>query len=263
MASRILLIDDDKDRSDSVRELLKPSGYLIIEAADREKALSLLAREKFDLILLDITLPDKSGFRVLEFLEKNHIASKVMVITGTVGVANVVRSATPGAQEHITKPYAPADLLRSIEHVLSDRSRTNLKLQIIKAGDFIKSTPTGELDMKVSKQGFAQIDAAGNELQVYTVLIDLRDVNSKLSIAEIYDLASDLGEYGDTFRRKTAVLARADEDLAQATFFENAAQNRGFEVKTFTVFEDAIIWLSSITQLTEDQSHEPAKEAPL
>ena len=117
--------------------------------------------------------------------------------------------------------------------------------------------------MKASKQGFAQIDAAGNELQVYTVLIDLRDVDSKLSIAEIYDLASDLGEYGDTFRRKTAVLARADEDLAQATFFENAAQNRGFEVKTFTVFEDAIIWLSSITQLTEDQSHQLAKEAPL
>ena len=254
MAARILLVDDDKDRSDSVRKLLKPSGYLVIEAADREDALSLLAHEKFDLILLDITLPDKSGFRVLEFLEKNNIASRVMVITGTVGIANVVTSATPGAQEQITKPYAPADLLKSIEHVLSDRSRTNLKLQIVKAGDFIKSTPTGELDMKVSKQGLAQIDAAGNELRVYTVLIDLRDVKSKLSIANIYDLASDLGEYGDTFRRKTAVLARADEDLAQATFFENAAQNRGFEVKAFTVFEEAVVWLSSITQLTGDPS---------
>ena len=108
--------------------------------------------------------------------------------------------------------------------------------------------------MKVSKQGLAQIDAAGNELRVYTVLIDLRDVKSKLSIANIYDLASDLGEYGDTFRRKTAVLARADEDLAQATFFENAAQNRGFEVKAFTVFEEAVVWLSSITQLTGDPS---------
>jgi DNA-binding response OmpR family regulator len=255
VAARILLVDDDKYRSDAVREILKPNGYLVVEAADRDKALFLLASEKFDLILLDITLPDKSGFRVLEFLEKNHIASKVMVITGTVGIANVVRNATPGAQENITKPYAPADLLRSIEHVLSERSRANLRLQIVKAGDFVRSTPTGELDITVSKQGFAQIDVAGNELRVYTVLIDLRDVTSKLTIADIYDLASELGEYGDTFRRKTAVLTRGDEDLVQATFFENAAQNRGFEVKAFTVFEDAIVWLSSVTQLTEDQSH--------
>jgi DNA-binding response OmpR family regulator len=255
MAARILLVENDKDRRDSVQELLKPSGYLVVEAVDHEKALSLLASERFDLVLLDITLPDKSGFGVLEFLEKNHIASKVMVVTGTVGLANVITSSTPGAQEQITKPFAPADLLKSIEHVLSDRSQTNLKLQIIKAGDFIRSTPSGELDMKASKQGFAQIDAAGNELHVYTVLIDLRDVNSHLSIANIEELASDLLNYGSTFRRKTALLVRADKDIEQARFFEMAAQNRGFDVKTFTVFEEAIIWLSSITQLTEDQSH--------
>ena len=263
MATRILLIENDKDRRDSVHELLKPSGYLVVEAADHEKALSLLASEKFDLVLLDITLPDKSGFGVLEFLEKNNIASKVMVVTGTVSLANVITSSTPGAEEQVTKPFAPADLLKSIEHVLSDRSQTNLKLQIIRAGDFIKSTPTGELDMKASKQGLAQVDAAGNELKVYTVLIDLRDVKSHLSIANIEELASDLLSYGKTFRRKTALLVRADKNIEQARFFEMAAQNRGFEVKTFTVFEDAIIWLSSITQLTEDQLHgHPSRLAP-
>jgi DNA-binding response OmpR family regulator len=256
MAAKILLVDDDKTRRDSVRVVLKSSEYLVVEAADYANALTLLASENFDLILLDITLPDKSGFRVLEFLEKNHIASKVMVITGTVGVANVIRSATPGAREHITKPYSPDDLLKSIEHVLSDRSQANLRLQIIKAGDFIKSTPTGDLDMKTSKEGLEQIAVTGTDLQDYTVLIDLRDIRSRLSTTDIYDLASELVKYGKTFRRKTAVLARDDEDIDQAKFFENVAQNRGFNVKTFTVFEDAITWLSCITQLTEDQSHE-------
>ncbi len=256
MAAKILLVDDDNGRRNSVRVILKSSDYLVVEAADYANALSLLAGEKFDLILLDITLPDKSGFRVLEFLEKNHIASKVMVITGTIGLANVVRSATPGAREHITRPYNRDDLLKSIKHVLSDRSHTNLKLQIIKVGDFIKSSPTGDLDMKASREGLAQIAATGTDLQDYTVLIDLRDVKSRLSLANIQELASELVKYGETFRRKTAVLARADEDIDQATFFEMAAQNRGFKVKTFTVFEDAIIWLSSITPLiTKDQSH--------
>ena len=109
--------------------------------------------------------------------------------------------------------------------------------------------------MKTSKQGLAQIAATGTDLQDYTVLIDLRDVKSRLPTTDIYELASELVKYGETFRGKTAVLARADEDIDQATFFENVAQNRGFSVRAFTVFEDAIIWLSSITQLTEDQSH--------
>jgi response regulator RpfG family c-di-GMP phosphodiesterase len=176
-----------------------------------------------------------------------------MVITGTMGLANVMRSATPGARDYITKPISPNDLLKSIAHVLSERSESNLKLQIVKAGDFISSTPTGDLDMKASKEGLAQIAAAGTHLRDYKVLIDLRDVKSKLSTADIYELAYELADYGETFRRKTAVLARPDEDLDQATFFENAAQNRGFKVRAFTVFENAILWLSSITQLTEDK----------
>jgi GTPase involved in cell partitioning and DNA repair len=120
------------------------------------------------------------------------------------------------------------------------------------------STPTGDLDMKASRQGFAQITAIGTNLQNYTVLIDLRDVKSRLSTDNIYDLASELVQYGKTFRRKTAMLVRADEDIDQARFFERAAKNQGFNVKTFTVFEDAVIWLSSITQPTKDQPFENA-----
>jgi len=255
MAAKLLLIDDNGNRRDSVRMLLKSNSSLVVEATDCSNALFLLATGTFDLILLDITIPDKSGFRVLEFLEKNRVPSKVMLITGTVGVANVIRSETPGGQEAVTKPYNPDDLLKSIEHVLSDRSQTNLKIQIVKAGDFISSTPTGVLDMKSSKEGLAQIAAIGADLQEYTVLIDLRDVKSVLSTAEIHEIASELVKYGKTFRRKTAVLARDDKDIDQATFFEDVAQNRGFSVKAFTVFEDAIIWLSSVTQLSEDQSN--------
>jgi DNA-binding response OmpR family regulator len=254
MATNILLVDDDKNRRDSVRAILNSSQKFVVETADCADALSLLASSKFDLVLLDITLPDRSGFRVLKFLEENHLSCKVMVITGTLGVANVIMSATPGAREYITKPYNPVDLLKSIEHVLSDRFQTNLRLQIIKAGDFIKSTPTGDLDMETSRQGLAEIAATGTELQDYTILIDLRDIKSRLSMVDIYELAYELVQYGGTFRRKTAVLVRDDEDIPQATFFENAAHNRGFKVKAFTVFEDALIWLSTLSELPEDQS---------
>jgi DNA-binding response OmpR family regulator len=256
MAAKILLVDDDKDLRDAVRLILKSSGYLVVEAADCQHALSLLASETFDLILLDITLPDQSGFRVLEFVKENHLASKVIVITGRVGLENAIKSATLGAADYITKPYNPNYLLKSIEHLLSERSEPSHKLQIVKAGDFIRSTPTGELDMKASREGLAQIAVSGTDLQDYTILIDLREVISRLWSSEIQELAAGLAKYGETFRRKTAVLVRDDKDIDQAAFFEDVAQDQGFKVRTFTVFEDAIIWLSSITQLTEDQSHE-------
>ena len=253
MNSRILLIDDDRNRRDSVRIILNSNKQLLTEAVDCAESLHLLAKEKFDLILLDITLPDKSGFRVLEYLEKNQIASKVMVLTGRVGVANVIRNATHGAREYMTKPFDSHDLLKSIGHILSEQAHSRLKLQIIRAGDFIISTPAGALDLKISREGLEQIATTGTDLLHYTVMIDLRDVKSSLSTTDIYELACELINYGKTFRRKTAVLVRADKDIDQAMYFQDLAQNRGFSVKTFTVFEEAIIWLSSVLQLSENK----------
>ena len=251
MAAKILLIDDDKDRRESVSEVLKSGGQLEVEAVDCVTALSLIAKDRFDLIVLDVTLPQRGGFRVLEFLRENHLAGKVVVITGTVEVENAIKTASPGAGDYLVKPYNPRYLLMSIEHVLSVQIPRDLRLQIIKAGDFIKSTPTGELDMEASTRGLAQIAAAGHDLRDVTVLIDLRDIKSRLSTADVFERGYNLVKYGETFRRKTAVLARPDEDVKQAKFFESVAQNRGFTVKAFTVFEEATSWLSTVTQLTE------------
>jgi DNA-binding NtrC family response regulator len=104
MIAKILLVDDDKERRDSVLVILKTCSSLVVQAVDCTGALALLANRRFDLILVDITLPNKNGFSVLEFLETNHLTSKVMVITGMVGLANVIKSATPEAQETVTKP---------------------------------------------------------------------------------------------------------------------------------------------------------------
>ena len=253
MIAKILLIDNDKNRRNAVLVILKKCVSLVVQAVDCENAFALLAKRKFNLILVNITLPDTTGFRVLEILEKKQINSKVMVITGTKGIANISMSAVPGAEEVITQLFNPDDLLKSIEHVLSERSHTKLKLQIIKVGDFIKSTPTGDLDMNASELGLKEIAGNCTDLRDYNILIDLREVKSLLSSPDIYELSSKLAKYGETFRRKTAVLARADEDFDQAKFFENIAQNQGFNVKAFTVFEDAIIWLSRIVQISNNQ----------
>ena len=246
MAAKVLLVDGDKDLRNCVQEILKSSGYLVAEAADCQSALSLLEGERFDLILLDIALPDRSGFSILEYCQETRVASKIIVITGTVELGIEIKSASLGVQDCVTKPYDPDDLLKFIKHVLSFPSQEKLKLQIIKAADFIKSTPSGDLDVKASRQVLAQIAAAGANLHDYTVLIDLRQVKARLSTTDTFNLATELLEYGETFHRKTAVLARAEQDIDLMTFFETVAKNRGFRVKAFTDFEEAMTWLLSI-----------------
>lgn len=246
MTATILLVVDNNERRESVRMILKANGYRVVESADCELALSLLARQRFDLVLLDVTLPDQNGVRLLEFIKRNHLATKAIVITGTVGLENSIMPEIPVERKYVTTPYNPHYLLNSIEHALSEHSQSNLKLQIIEAGDFIHSTPAGDLDMKASKAGLARIAATGTDLQDYTVLIDLRDVTSRLSTPDIYELGSELVTLGNTFRRKTAVLFGADGDGDQTTFFENVSLNQGVTVRAFSVFEDALTWLSSM-----------------
>jgi hypothetical protein len=130
----------------------------------------------------------------------------------------------------------------------------NMKIQLIKAGEFLKSTPTGELDLQASKKGLTQIATSGAHLHDYTVLIDLRDVKSSLSNSDVYELGAHLSRYGETFNRKTAILLRAGGDLDKAIIFEDVAQNRGFRVRAFVSFEEAIIWLAVADEGGKDKN---------
>lgn len=252
LKSKILLVDDNKDLGDIIRGILKLSDYIVVEASDNEQAFHLLSNDSFDLVLVDITLPEKKGLRILEFLSAKKIATKVIAITGSKGLEKEIDIAIHGVHDYFVQPYNPNYLLLSIEHVLASGALPHLKLQIIKAGDFLKSTPTGNLDLKASSQILAQIASASDHVQDYSVLIDLRDARSQLSTADIYELATELVKYDETFQRKTAILTHGVNGQEQAKFFETVAQNRGFKVKAFSDFENAISWLSSVVQLPED-----------
>ncbi|MBM2840270.1 MAG: putative Fis family transcriptional regulator [Bacteroidetes bacterium] len=118
--TKILLVDDDDDLRDIVRtEVMVSSGHRIVEAPDCDTAIRLLQGESFDLVLLDITLPDKSGLEVLKFIKEKRLSTKVIMVTGTAGLENAITSTTLGAQDYITKPFTINYLLRSIEHALS------------------------------------------------------------------------------------------------------------------------------------------------
>jgi DNA-binding response OmpR family regulator len=119
LVERILILEDDDDLRTLVRELLGRNGYSVTESRTIQSAMSLLSTGQFDLLLLDINLPDGNGFRVAEYVREKDLPTKVIVMTGESGLDNAIRGATVGAQDFIAKPFTPQYLLKAIKNVLS------------------------------------------------------------------------------------------------------------------------------------------------
>ena len=115
-------------------------------------------------------------------------------------------------------------------------------ITIIHAQDFIRATPDGAINLETAKKALIDIAAAAVPLGAPKILVDTRHSQSTMSITNLWYLASELTNASKTFSRKTAVLCPL-EGFDMAGFFALCAQNRGFPVKAFTSFEDAIEWL--------------------
>jgi len=115
-------------------------------------------------------------------------------------------------------------------------------VKIVRTGDFAIVTPQGELDREKTGELIKKIAAATASLRDYEILVDTRKAQSGMSVSDLWYLAAQLSKVDETFSRKTAVLCPR-ERFDKAAFFALCAQNRGFPVRAFTSFEDAIEWL--------------------
>jgi hypothetical protein len=133
------------------------------------------------------------------------------------------------------------------------------KIKVITAGDFLEVTPEGIIDITTSRQLLVDIAKAKHLPVDYELLIDFRNTQWHMSTLDLYQLASELVQHGDTFRRKVAILVFPGDTFNKAAFLETCSHNRGFLVDAFTDFETAMRWLLS----SEDGPNEstPANKA--
>lgn len=116
--TRILYVDDEADLRHIVRDQLTSMGYQIDEAEDGVAAMSQLQKNSYDVILLDINMPGKSGLDVLKYIKDSGLKSKIIMLTGRVGFSVATQSMKMGADEYITKPFNLEYLIGSITRVL-------------------------------------------------------------------------------------------------------------------------------------------------
>jgi DNA-binding response OmpR family regulator len=116
--TKILYVDDDAALREIVHDQLSAAGYLLDEAEDGVQAIEKLDKGNYDLMLLDINMPGKTGIDVLKYLRERQHKCKVIMLTGRVGFSVGTESLKLGADDYITKPFNIEYLLFSIKKVL-------------------------------------------------------------------------------------------------------------------------------------------------
>ena len=120
----ILLVDDDHEIVESMRTVLENKGYRILVARDGNSGLIVAERENPDLLILDMMMPKKSGFLVLEKLKSRPRGLiPTIMITGNEGSRHRAYAEMLGVRDYIRKPFAMEKLVRAIERVMGLRAR--------------------------------------------------------------------------------------------------------------------------------------------
>ena len=126
---RIFLVEDDKAIAKNLTLLLRSEGFTVSHAATRGEASAMLAGNLFDLALVDIALPDGNGFTVCtEIKERYQIP--VLFLTASGDEASVVTGLNMGADDYITKPFRPRELIARIRAALRKQERAGQAFEV-------------------------------------------------------------------------------------------------------------------------------------
>src|ERR1700722_7517431 len=103
---RLLVVDDDENNRDMLSRRLERKGYSVAQAPEGHSALVAVGRETFDLVLLDIEMPEMNGFEVLKRVRETHPATRLPIIIATArgDREDVVEALRLGANDYVTKP---------------------------------------------------------------------------------------------------------------------------------------------------------------
>jgi two-component system alkaline phosphatase synthesis response regulator PhoP len=170
MSSRILLVEDEPGLVLTVTDLLTAEGFEVQSATDGPSGLARALAEKFDLIVLDVMLPGKNGFEVCRELRQQGRDVAVLMLTAKTQVVDRVVGLKLGADDYLTKPFHPAELVARVEALLRRVKSENLAP--------VRSFVFGNVEVDfekgdVTKNG-APVGLAGKELQLLQYLVERR-----------------------------------------------------------------------------------------
>jgi len=158
---RVLVIEDEKKIASFIERGLKEQKFAVDVAAEGEQGLYLAEINPYDVILLDVMLPDKDGFTICKEIRKKMNNTPILILTARDAVQDRVNGLNAGADDYLSKPFAFAELLARIRALL--RRESKHKLDVLKEGDLELNLQTREVRrankiIKLTNKEFALLE---------------------------------------------------------------------------------------------------------
>src|SRR5512143_1464396 len=160
---RVLLIEDDSATAQSIELMLKSESFNVYTTDLGEEGVDLGKVYDYDIILLDLNLPDMSGFEVLRSLRVSKVKTPILILSGLPGTEDKVRGFGFGADDYMTKPFHKDELVARI-HAIVRRFKGHAQ-SVIQTGDLIVNLAT-----KTVEVNGARVHLTGKEYQMLELL---------------------------------------------------------------------------------------------
>jgi two-component system, cell cycle response regulator CtrA len=160
---RVLLIEDDPTVAQSIELMLKSESFNLYKTDLGEEGVDLGKLYDYDIILLDLNLPDMSGFEVLRALRVAKVRTPILILSGLAGIEDKCKGLGFGADDYVTKPFHKDELVARI-HAIVRRSKGHAQ-SVIQTGDLIVN-----LDTKTVEVTGARVHLTGKEYQMLELL---------------------------------------------------------------------------------------------
>jgi DNA-binding response OmpR family regulator len=180
MAKTIMVVDDEKRLVALVESYLTQEGYRVVSAYNGREALTVAGREKPDLIVLDVMMPEMDGY---EFMRKHRVDSNtpIILLTARVDDEEKVIGLEIGADDYMTKPFRPRELVARVRAVLRRAGEKEPAAKVLKAADIVL-----DRDSRTVKVGDQFADLTPSEFDILTTLMSSPGrVYSRLDLLDI------------------------------------------------------------------------------
>ncbi|WGV17934.1 response regulator transcription factor [Fuscovulum ytuae] len=185
---RIMLVEDDRPLAEALTTLLVTAGYAVDTVHDGASAEALGAAERFDLVILDLNLPEMDGLSVLRALRGRSDDAAVMILTARGAPEDRVRGLNLGADDYLTKPFDVAEFEARVRSLL--RRQAGLRTSSLTLGDVTLDlisrrffTPDGPIDLPARELALCELlfTRAGKVVSKETIVQSLTSLDDSLS----------------------------------------------------------------------------------
>ena len=224
---KVLIIEDEYNLADAISSLLKKERYNVAIITDGERGLEEALTNTYDLIVLDVMLPHKNGFEILDELKKEEISSKVLMLTAKNTIDDKMTCFNNGADDYLTKPFHMQELIARVNIQLRKSKTKNNN--IMELGDIILNIKSMEL---CNRNENYKVKIIGKEFQLLELLMN--NPNQVILKEQLfvkiwgYDTESDINtlEAYISFIRKKLKLIKSKINL-------KAIRNMGYVLEVF------------------------------